>query len=214
MKLYTFPGAPNPLRVHLFLAEKGIEIDTVVVDLTRQEQLSPEYRRKNPNCDVPMLELDDGTCISQVPAVMTYLEQLYPDPPLYGQSPEAAAKAIMWEHLMAVNGLNAVGDVLRNTSSAMAGRAVVGPHNYDQIRELAERSRVRVSHFFNDLNNRLERSAYVGGEQFTVADITGWVSVNFAGWVKEFPAEELTALGEWYHKLAERPAFQSVLGDN
>ena len=211
MRLYTFPGAPNPLRVQLFMAEKGIEIGTIAVDLATQQQLSQEYRGKNPNCDVPMLELSDGTCISQIPAIMMYLEKCFPEPSLYGGSDEMLALAMMWEHLMSMNGLNAVADVLRNTSPSMKGRALVGPHDYEQIPALAERGRARTGHFFDDLNDRLAHREYVVGNVFTVADITAWVSVNFARWVKETPTENHGFLKNWYQTLEQRPAFQSVL---
>lgn len=214
MKLYTFPGAPNPLRVHLFIAEKGIDIPRETVDLTSQKQLTAEYRHKNPNCDVPMLELSGGVCISQVPAVMMYLERRFPQPPLYGESDESMAQAIMWEHLMAINGLGAVGDVLRNTSPAMANRAVVGPHNYEQIPALAERGRLRTRNFFDDLNSRLTTSEFVAGDVFTVADITAWVSVSFAAWVKESPDERHGALQHWYQRLEARPAFGAVMAES
>src|SRR5690606_11081311 len=174
MKLYTYPGAPNPLRVDLVIAEKAIDLESVVVDIAAGEQLSADYRRKNPNCDVPMLELPDGTCISQVPAVMYYLEQCYPEHPLYGTSEEQTALAMMWEHLAFQNGILAVADVLRNTSKAMPNRALVGPHDYPQLPELAERSRLRVGHYFADLDARLAETEYVAGDFFSVADITAW----------------------------------------
>lgn len=211
MKLYTFPGAPNPLRVDLLLAEKGISLETETVDLTRQQQLSDEYRQKNPNCDIPMLELDDGSYISQVPAIMAYLDRKYPEPALYGNSPETVAMASMWEHLMSTNGLAAVAEVLRNNSKGMVGRALVGPHDYAQIPALVERGRQRTRDFFADLNTRLGASAFVAGDVLTVADITAWVTVHFASWVKEFPAENHIALNDWYKKLTARPAFQQVM---
>lgn len=212
MKLYTFPGAPNPLRVDLVLAEKGVELDTVKVDLTTQEQLSPEYRKKNPNCDVPMLELPDGTCISQVPAVMMYLEQCFPDHPVYGTSNEQTALAMMWEHLAFQNGISAVADVLRNSSKAMANRAVVGPHNLVQIPELADRGRLRIQAYFQDMNMRLADNEFVAGDFFSVADITAWVACHFANWVKEQPPEDLIHLGAWRQRIADRPAFKAVVG--
>ncbi|MEZ0150664.1 MAG: glutathione S-transferase N-terminal domain-containing protein, partial [Candidatus Reddybacter sp.] len=88
MKLYDFPKAPNPRRVNIYLAEKGIEIDRVPVDLFKGEQLSPEYRAKNPACDIPMLELDNGTCISQIRGICRYFEESNPSPSLSGSTPE------------------------------------------------------------------------------------------------------------------------------
>lgn len=211
MKLYTFPGAPNPLRVDLALAEKNLQLTKETIDLTSGQQLLDQYRSKNPNCDVPMLDLDDGACISQVPAICLYLEGLYPDISLYGGSLEDRAKTIMWEHLCFQNGLQAVGDILRNTSKDMANRALVGPHDYTQIPALAERGRKRTRNFFEDLNTRLSSNDYVAGDFFSMADITAWVTCNFATWVKEGFSTEHPALRLWHDKLAKRPAFAETL---
>lgn len=208
MKLHTFPGAPNPTRIDLLLAEKNLELPTVTVDLTRQEQLTPAYRAKNPSCDVPMLELDDGTCISQVPALALYLDSLHPEPPLYGETPEQRAVIMMWEHLMFHNGLLAAADVLRNTSKGLANRALVGPHDYEQIPALAERGRQRVRDFYADLDARCQRHEYVAGDTFSMADITAWVSCNFAARVKEPMDPEHEALRRWHETLSRRPAFE------
>lgn len=211
MKLYTFPGAPNPLRVDLALAEKNLQFPQETVDLISGQQLSDRYRAKNPNCDVPMLELDDGTCISQVPAICLYLEDRYPDISLYGRSLEHRAQTIMWEHLCYQNGLQAVGDILRNTSKDMVNRALVGPHDYAQIPALAERGRQRTRNFFEDLNTRLSSSDYVAGPFFSMADITAWATCNFAIWVKEDFATEYIALKRWHDTLGKRPAFAATL---
>ena len=211
MKLYTYPGAPNPLRLELLLAEKGIELPTHHVDFAAKEQLSDSYRQKNPNCDVPMLELDNGTCISQVSAQCQYIEAIYPSPPMYGTSDEQRALTVMWEHLVDVNGILAAGEVLRNSSPAMENRALVGPYDYAQIPAMVERGRKRVRHYFDDLNARLERSPYVAGDFFSMADISGWVGVYFARWVKEVPGPEHTALQAWYEKLSTRPAFVGTI---
>ncbi|MBR9909634.1 MAG: glutathione S-transferase [Gammaproteobacteria bacterium] len=212
MKLYTYSIAPNPQRIELAIAEKQIEIARVQVDLKKGEQLSAAYKQKNPHCDVPMLELPDGTCISQVPAIASYLEETFPARPLFGSTAKQKAQVIMWEHLCAIDGLQAVGEVLRNTAKAMENRAMVGPHNYAQVPALAERGRARARNFFADLDKRLQGSEYVAGDFFSMADITAWVTCNFAGWIKEFMPAECSALQAWHQRLALRPAFNSEQG--
>lgn len=211
MKLYTFPGAPNPLRVDLLLAEKAIVLQIEKIDLTTREQLSPEYRRKNPNCDLPMLELDSGQYISQVPAICQYIDATFPLPPMFGETPEQRAGTIMWDHLAYQNGVHAVADVLRNSSKSMENRALVGPHNYAQIPALIERGRKRVRDYFNDLNDHLKDNEYLAGEYFSMADITGWVSIYFAGWIKEAIRPEHSNLKGWYENIAIRPTFTGTL---
>ena len=207
MKLYTFSAAPNPQRIELLLREKQLQIPFVTVDLGKSEQLLPEYRAKNPNCDVPMLELDDGSCISQVPAIAGYLEDRFPARPVFGNSAEQRARAVMWEHLCAINGFSAVADILRNTSRSMRDRGLVGPHNYAQIPELAERGRQRLHHFFDDMNTRLESVPYIAGDYFSFADITAWVTCNFAGRVKETIPEQHRNMQDWYTRMGSRPAI-------
>ncbi|GIX31589.1 MAG: glutathione S-transferase [Porticoccaceae bacterium] len=211
MRVYTYPPAPNPFRLALFLAEKGLEPPVEVVNIRRGEQFAPAFRARNPNCDVPVLELEDGTWISQLPAIFYYLERRFPAPSLYGPDDVAAARSVMWEHLAASNGLAAVAEVLRNSSPAMANRALVGPHDYPQIPALVERGRRRIRNFFADLDARLSECHYVAGDHFGIADITAWVTVDFATWVHEHPAEEQRALRRWHAALAERPAFRRAL---
>lgn len=207
MKLYTYPGAPSPQRVELLLAEKGLDIPRVTVDLTQKEQFDAAFHAKSPNCDVPVLELDDGTCISQVPAICLYLEDAHPQPPLYGTDTVQRAQVMMWDHLVFINGFLAVAEVLRNQSKGMAGRPLPGPHDYDQIPALADRGRQRTRDFFADMDQRLEQTPYVAGDFFSMADISAWVSCNFARWVKEEPEPGQKALKAWYEKVSARKAM-------
>ncbi len=208
MKLYDFPSAPNPRRVNIFLAEKGIEVERVTVDLMKQEQLQPEYLAKNPACDVPMLELDDGTCISQIRGITHYFEAAYPEtPPLLGRSPAEKGLVEMWEHLAFMDGLLAVAEVFRNTARGFVDRAVVGQHNYPQSSELAERGALRLANFFKDFDRRLADNQYVAGDAFSLADITTLVSCDFAKWIKTGIPEDCSHLRAWYAKISERPAI-------
>lgn len=209
MKLYDYPQAPNPRRVNIFLAEKGIDVERVSIDLTKGEQLEPAYRAKNPACDVPMLELDDGTCISQIRAICRYFEEIHPQTPVLGSTPTEKALCEMWEHLAFMNGLLAVAEVFRNTAKGFANRAQVGPHAYPQSAELAERGRARVANFFKDFDQQLAGQEYVAGNFYSVADITTLVTCDFAKWIKaEIPAE-CTNLKAWYDRIAARPAVRA-----
>ena len=104
MKLYEFAQAPNPRRVQIFLAEKGVKYESVHVDLTTQEQLSENFKRLNPFCDVPVLELDDGTCISQVNGICRYIEAAFPDPNLYGKDAKEQGLIAMWDNYCFLQG--------------------------------------------------------------------------------------------------------------
>ncbi|HBD13145.1 MAG TPA: glutathione S-transferase [Porticoccaceae bacterium] len=209
MKLYDYPQAPNPRRVNIFLAEKGIEVERVTIDLMQREQLNPEYQRKNPACDVPMLELDDGTCISQIRGIVHYFEAAHPEIPLLGSSPREKGLVEMWEHLAFMNGLLAIAEVFRNTAKGFADRAVVGPHNYPQSAELAERGARRVPNFFKDFDKRLADNEYVAGDFYSMADITTLVSCDFAKWIKAEIPEECGNLRAWYDRVSERPAVKA-----
>lgn len=206
MKLYDYPKAPNPRRVNIFLAEKGIEVERVPVDLMQAEQLNPEYQAKNPACDVPMLELDDQTCISQVPAIFRYFEETNPAPALLGNSPTEKALCAMWEHLAFMNGLLAVAEVFRNTTPGFAGRATVGPHNYEQSAELAERGKQRVTHFFKDFDQQLSKHQFVAGDFYSVADITTLVACDFAKWIKREIPDDCGHLKAWHERISQRSA--------
>ncbi|HBA33035.1 MAG TPA: glutathione S-transferase [Gammaproteobacteria bacterium] len=209
MKLYDYPPAPNPRRINIFVAEKGIEIPRETVDLGKQEQLSDPYRSKNPACDVPMLELDDGTCISQIRGIARYLEEAYPQTPLLGQTPAEKGLVEMWDHLAFMNGMLAIAEVLRNTSKGFINRAMVGPHDYPQSPELAERGKMRIAHFFEDFDQQLAKHDYIAGNFYSMADITTLVTCDFARWIKVNIPEHCTHLLAWHEKVSARPAVKA-----
>ena len=175
MKFYDCSTAPSPRRVRIFLAEKGIELDTVQVDLRNGEQFSVEFRERNPDCAVPVLELDDGTCISEVFAICQYLEDRHPEPQLFGRTPEERALVLMWYTKIEQQGLIGVMEAFRNFSKGFKGRALAGPDDYEQIPELAERGRLRVQRFMTRLDEQLEGHEFVVADYFSVADITALV---------------------------------------
>lgn len=206
MKFYDCKTAPSPRRVRIFLAEKGIELETVQVDLGSGEQFSEEFKRVNPDCVVPALELDDGSCISEVIAICQYIEDLHPEPALLGNSPEDRARVSMWNGKVEQLGLWAMMDAFRNASKGLVDRALPGPESYAQIPELADRGRKRVLQFFYRLNDQLAGNAFVAGDSYSIADISAMVLVDFAGWIKIAIPDDTSHLKRWYDDVSKRPS--------
>lgn len=203
---YDCATAPSPRRARIFIAEKGLEIPTVQVDLRNGEQMGDDFRAINPRCTVPALKLSDGTVLGDNASIARYLEEIRPEPPLMGRDPVEKAVIAEWNAIAESDGLLAMAELIRNSLPGMKGRALTGPRNYEQIPELAERGKERVGHFFELLNTRLSDHAYLGGDHFSVADITAYVVVEFAAWVKLAPAGNQTALIEWQTAIAQRPS--------
>jgi glutathione S-transferase len=206
MKLYDCATAPSPRRVRIFAAEKGIELDRVEIDLKTGAQFAPEFRALNPDCVVPVLELDDGTAISEVLAICQYLEDLHPDPALFGQTAEQRAVSTMWNNKIEQHGLMHMRDAFRNSAKGLRGHAITGPHGVDQIPELAERGRQCVIAFFDRLEQQLESRAFITGDEYSIADITGLVLIDFARWIKLEVPEEAVNLRRWYGDVSTRPS--------
>lgn len=206
MKFYDCKTAPSPRRVRIFLVEKGVELDTVQVDLGSGEQFSEEFRKVNPDCVVPALELDDGSCISEVLAICQYIEDLNPEPPLLGRSPEERARVSMWNGKVEQLGLMAMMDAFRNASKGLVDRALPGPESYAQIPELAERGRKRVLQFFYRLNDQLAGNGFVAGDAYSIADISAMVLIDFAGWIKIAIPDDASHLKRWYGEVSRRPS--------
>lgn len=206
MKFYDCTTAPSPRRVRIFLAEKGVELGTVQVDLGSGEQFSAAFRKINPDCVVPVLELDNGQCISEVVAICHYLEELYPEPALFGSTPEERARVLMWNAKAEQLGLWAVADAFRNSVKALTNNALPGPENYLQIPELAERGRKRVYEFYTRLDGQLADNDYVAGDFYSVADITALAAIDFAAWIKITVPESATNLARWHAQVSKRPS--------
>lgn len=207
MKLYDCTTAPSPRRVRIFAAEKGLELELVAVDLGSGEQFSAEFRTVNPDCVVPALELDDGTCISEVVAICHYLEEIHPEPALFGSNAVERALALMWNAKVEQQGLWAVADAFRNTVKGLQGRAVPGPDDYEQIPELAERGRRRVAAFFRKMDVQLATHEFLAGTHFTIADVTAIVLIDFAARLKIAIPEDADNLRRWYDSVAARPSI-------
>lgn len=206
MKFYDCKTAPSPRRVRIFLAEKGIELETVQVDLGSGEQFSEEFKKVNPDCVVPALELDDGSCISEVIAICQYFEDLHPESALLGNSPEERARVSMWNGKVEQLGLWAMMDAFRNASKGLVDRALPGPESYAQIPELADRGRKRVLQFFYRLNDQLAGNTFVAGDSYSIADISAMVLVDFAGWIKIAIPDDASHIKRWYDDVSKRPS--------
>jgi len=206
VKLYDCKTAPSPRRVRIFAAEKAIDLETIEIDLAKGEQFSESFRNINPDCVVPALELDDGTCINEVSAICQYLERVFPEPPLFGSTAVELATVVMWDTKVEQQGLAAMRDVFRNSTKGLKGHALTGPVSYEQIAELAERGRRGVSVCLQSLNERLNGSEFVAGNFFSVAAVSSIELVDFAAWVKITIPEEATYLKRWYDAVSSRPS--------
>ena len=188
------------------MAEKGIEIETVQVDLGSGEQFADAFREINPDCVVPALQLDDGSCLSEVLAICHYLEAIHPEPELLGTSDEERARILMWNGKVEQQGLWAVADAFRNAAKGLKDRAATGPVSYPQIPELAERGRDRVEHFYRRIDGQLADNEFIEGDRFSIADISALVVVDFAAWIKLSVPEDAAHLRRWHESVSGRPS--------
>lgn len=203
---YDCPTAPSPRRARILLAEKGIRHETVQVDLRNGEQLGEAYRKINPQCTVPALRTEEGAMLTDNAAITAWAEAQYPDPPLLGATPLEKAEIASWNWRAEFEGLLAIAEAMRNTSPALANRALPGPANYAQIPELGKRGLERLQRFMVVLNERLDGRDYVAGNRFSIADITAVVAIDFARIVKVKPGEQHPNLLRWRARVGERPA--------
>jgi len=205
MKLYTCSGAPSPQRVGLYLRAKGLEIDTVEVDLRAGEHLSENFAQRSPNCTVPVLQLDDGRYLWESTAIRRWLEEQFPEPPLLGRDQWQRAAIDQWCHWLLFNGLLPVMDAFRNAAPGFRDHALVGRRPVAQIAELAVRGQQRYRDCLDDLDQRLARSEHVATDEFSVADIDAVVLVDFARRaVKIEPAGDHAAIVRWYSACQAR----------
>jgi len=207
--LYDFAPAPNPRRVRIFLAEKGIALPMVQVNLRGNEQFSPAFRAVNADCTVPVLELDDGARIADVLAICVYFETAQPEPPLMGVGALDKANVAAWQRRVERDGFLAVVEAFRNSTPGFKGRALPGPDDYEQIPALAERGRARLGKFFGMMNARLADREFVAGKQYSIADITALVTVDFAGWIKLGIPDDCSHLRRWYDTVSARPSAKA-----
>ncbi|MBL4740902.1 MAG: glutathione S-transferase family protein [Sneathiella sp.] len=206
MKLYDLAGPPSPRRIRIYLAEKGIDIEIVPVNIREGEHLKPEFLAINSRATIPALEMDNGTVISESDAILRYLEEKFPENPLFGETAEERAVVNNWLHIVEADGFLAVAEAVRNSAPRLAGRAITGQHNVEQIPALAERGIARIGYFFDELDKCLEGQSYVAGDKFTVADISTLVAVDFAGMAKQTIPEHCKNVARWHADVSARPS--------
>jgi glutathione S-transferase len=200
MKLYDGGRAPNPRRVRVFLAEKGIKIPTVQVDLGAMAHKDPAYAAINPLMRVPALELDDGTIITESIAICRYFELLQPQPVLFGREPKEVAIIEMWQRRVELHLLFPVSQVFRSLHPAMAQMEV------PQVPAWGEANKPRVMEFLGILDKELATRRYVAGENYTVADITGLIAIDFMKPAKLSVPDALANVKRWHAEISARPS--------
>src|SRR3954451_23404649 len=203
MKLYDGGRAPNPRRVKVFLAEKGITVPIEQVDLGKLAHKSPAYTAINPLQRVPALELDDGTVISESIAICRYFEELHPEPPLFGIGALERARVEMWQRRLEFGLLGTVAAVFRHLHPAMAEMEV------PQVAAWGETNKPRVIEFLRFLDGELADRPFIAGDRFSVADITGLVGLDFMQPAKLGLPDDLANVRRWHAEPAARPSAQA-----
>lgn len=206
MKFYDCTMAPSPRRVRIFLAEKGIKVETIQIDLIAADNLKPEFLAINPRGILPVLQLDDGTVITETLAICQYLDALHPDKPLCGT--DARSRAVIASATLAMewDGFLRASEAFRNSAPAFAARGIPGLPNIDAIPALAERGMAGIHRFFAYLDKLLSKSEYVAGSSYSLADITAMCVVDFAGWLKATPTDSHPNVQRWYRSVSSRPS--------
>jgi glutathione S-transferase len=202
MKIYDSNTAPNPRRVRIFLAEKGIQIPYEQVDLGKAVNREAEFRQKNPLMTVPVLELDDGTCIAETVAICRYFEELHPNPPLLGIDTKDRAMVEMWQRRMELELLLPIADAFRQRHDFFKGKI-------RQVPEYAAVQKQNAEERLTWLNDVLASRPFVAGERYTIADITAVVAIDFGRVSKIAIQPDQTHLKRWHETVSARPSAKA-----
>lgn len=203
MKIYDTPLAPNPRRVRWFMAEKGItDIEVVTLNLMEGQHKTADYIAKAGLPNVPMLEMDDGTCVTESIAICRYLEACYPEPNLFGATPQETAVIEMWMRRAEMMVATPMMMGVRHTHPAMGALE-------QQVPAIGEHSIAGATRALRFLDRRLAESEWLGAERLTIADIVGFVGIDFGRMIKFKPPEELTHLARWAEAMRARPAARA-----
>ncbi len=203
MLLYHDTRAPNPRRARIFLAEKGVAYDTIEVSIAASANLSADYRKKNPLALLPVLELADGRVLRESIAICRYIEELHPEPNLFGADPWERAQVEMWNRHAELELLYPIAQVFRNSHAFWKGRIKQSAEFADIMREL-------IATRFDFFESNLATRPYIAGERFTVADITALCALDF-GKVSDvrIKAETHPSLAAWHKRVSERPSAKA-----
>ncbi len=201
MKLYDFIMAPNARRVRIFIAEKQLDIPREMVDLTVGAHHAPAFLRLNPRAEVPVLETDEGICISESSAICRYLEALYPEPNLMGSTPLEVAQVEMWQRRVEFGLYQSVSAVFRHLNPAMAKAEV------PQVSQWGEANRPKILAGLEFLDQQLAQEAYLAGPRFTYADIVAITTLDFMKVTQTEVPEKLVHLLRWRAEVSARPSM-------
>lgn len=200
MKLFDGGKAPNPRRVRVFLAEKGLEVPMVRVDMAAFEHKQADVSTRNPLQRLPVLELDDGTILTESVAICRYFEELHPEPALFGRGALGKALVEMWQRRIELNLFLPVGFAFRHIHPAMKEWEV------PQVPEWGEVNKPKVIDFLALLDRELAAREFAAGDQFSVADITGLIAIDFMKPARISVPEEFSNVRRWHAALAARPS--------
>lgn len=206
MIFYDCKTAPSPRRARIFIAEKGLEIETIEISIAKGEQLRDAFLAVNPRGTVPVLVTDEGQLLTENIAIAAYLDARFTQRPLMGTTPAEKGDVMMWNAICEAQGGQPIAEALRNGNPHMKGRALTGPVDFEQIPALAERGLARAAMFFETLDARLQDNPYLAGAEFSFADITAYVFVDFARVIRLRIPEHLTAASDWYARIGARPS--------
>ena len=202
MKLYDFTLAPSPRRVRIFLAEKGIDVELVQVDIMRNANRTPEFYMKNPLGSLPILELDDGTCLSESVAICRYFEEVQPSPNLFGVGAREKAIIEMWNRRVELEIFAPVGHVWSHLSEVARGRGRRIP-GFGEIQKRAAIDRIAW------LDSELGGREFIAGGRYTIADITTLCMIDFARTVDIRIQPEQRNLARWHREVSSRPSARA-----
>ncbi|MEO0411179.1 MAG: glutathione S-transferase family protein [Pseudomonadota bacterium] len=210
MKLYSMKQAVNPQRVRIFLAEKGLDVETIEIDIPSGENRSDDYLKVSPRGLLPALVLDDGDVLVETVAICKYIEATNPSPPLLGTTPKEQAIIEMRQREMEFDGLQSIAWIFRNTAPHFTERSQPGAvPDMEQLPQLAARGQVLTAVWLERLNALLSQSRHVAGDAFSIADITAYCAVKFARWVKISIPENHEHTLRWYADVKERPTMKA-----
>jgi len=200
MKLYSHALAPNPRRVRIFAAEKGIELVLEDIDILAGQSRTSEFLAKNSSGGVPVLELDDGSYLSESVAICRYLEGLHPEPNLLGRHLREQAEIERWNRRMELELFATIGRTFQNTSPIFQGR-------FKQFPEYGETQRAILYQRIERMDRELSGHEFVASDRFTIADITALVAIDIGGRLADIKIEpELTHLTRWHKTVSSRPS--------
>ncbi|WP_353182511.1 glutathione S-transferase [Bosea sp. (in: a-proteobacteria)] len=203
MKLYDGGRAPNPRRVRIFFAEKGLALPELVsVDIAKKEHRSEAFTRLNPLQRLPVLELDDGTALAETMAICRYVESLHPHPPLFGRDAKEQALIEMWNRRIELGLFGSVAAVFRHSHPSMAELET-------QIPEWAEANRDQIDDHLWVLELQLAANPFVCGEALTVADITAGIAIDFMKPSRVPLPEDFVHIRRWHREVSARPSWKA-----